>query len=258
MVLQVAKKVVDELLTRRKETEWFIEGDFDAYVERIRQCYVWGGEPELLMASHVFKVYTAMKLFYEKLRSPSSSMAAAKRGAVAMKLFYEKLRSAFPLPCFSPMGGIEELLKKRMEQNQKKTEAGSSDKKNEGVKKPTATMNPVEMMSTFLVLQGIVDSMVKDTSTVHSVRKETVENAASVVWKIATGADVREQKANVSSILKELHFGNANVGAIDAKFNAVDVKFETLMVILTYEAWTRQNGSRGGVGYGDTGTRRRH
>ncbi|CAL5322004.1 unnamed protein product [Camellia sinensis] len=178
MVLQV--KVVDELLTRRKETEWFIEGDFDAYVERIRQCYVWGGEPELLMASHVFN-------------------------------------------------RIEELLKKRMEQNQKKTEAGSSDKKNEGVKKPTATMNPVEMMSTFLVLQGIVDSMVKDTSTVHSVRKETVENAASVVWKTATGVDVREQKANVSSILKELHFGNANVGAIDAKFNAVDVKFETLM-----------------------------
>ncbi|CAL5363161.1 unnamed protein product [Camellia sinensis] len=208
--------VVDELLTRRKETEWFIEGDFDAYVERIRQCYVWGGEPELLMASHVFK----------KLRSPSSSMAAAKRGAVAMKLFYEKLRSAFPLPWFSPM---RELLKKRMEQNQKKTEAGSSDKKNEGVKKPTATMNPVEMMSTFLVLQGIVDSMVKDTSTGHSVRKETVENAASVVWKTATGADVREQKANVSSILKELHSGNVNVGAIDAKLNAVDVKLETLM-----------------------------
>lgn len=48
-------QVVDELLTRRKETEWFIEGDFDAYVERIRQPYVWGGEPELLMASHVLK-----------------------------------------------------------------------------------------------------------------------------------------------------------------------------------------------------------
>ncbi|XP_028094088.1 uncharacterized protein LOC114294161 isoform X4 [Camellia sinensis] len=49
-------QVVDELLTRRKETEWFIEGDFDAYVERIRQPYVWGGEPELLMASHVLKI----------------------------------------------------------------------------------------------------------------------------------------------------------------------------------------------------------
>ncbi|KAI8028756.1 Protein NTM1-like 9 [Camellia lanceoleosa] len=39
--------VVDEVLTRRKETEWFIEGDFDAYVERIRKPYVWGGELEL-------------------------------------------------------------------------------------------------------------------------------------------------------------------------------------------------------------------
>ena len=34
----------------------FIEGDFDAFVERIRQPYVWGGELELLTASHVLKV----------------------------------------------------------------------------------------------------------------------------------------------------------------------------------------------------------
>lgn len=33
----------------------FIEGDFDAYVKSIQQPYVWGGEPELLMASHVLK-----------------------------------------------------------------------------------------------------------------------------------------------------------------------------------------------------------
>lgn len=32
-----------------------IEGDFDAYVKRIEQPYVWGGEPELLMASHIIK-----------------------------------------------------------------------------------------------------------------------------------------------------------------------------------------------------------
>ncbi|KAI8003704.1 OTU domain-containing protein [Camellia lanceoleosa] len=47
--------VVDEVLTRQKVTEWFIEGDFDAYVERIRKPYVWGGELELLMASHLLK-----------------------------------------------------------------------------------------------------------------------------------------------------------------------------------------------------------
>ncbi|GAA0157898.1 cysteine protease [Lithospermum erythrorhizon] len=48
-------QVVDELTRRREEAEWFIEGDFDAYVKRIQQPYVWGGEPELLMASHVLK-----------------------------------------------------------------------------------------------------------------------------------------------------------------------------------------------------------
>ncbi|PON32370.1 OTU domain containing protein [Parasponia andersonii] len=52
---ELRAQVVDELLKRREESEWFIEGDFDAYVKNIQQPYVWGGEPELLMASHVLK-----------------------------------------------------------------------------------------------------------------------------------------------------------------------------------------------------------
>lgn len=52
---ELRAQVVDELLRRREEAEWFIEGDFDTYVKRIQQPYVWGGEPELLMASHVLK-----------------------------------------------------------------------------------------------------------------------------------------------------------------------------------------------------------
>ncbi|XP_002989680.2 uncharacterized protein LOC9638108 [Selaginella moellendorffii] len=47
------EKVVDELVKRRAESEWFIEGDFDEYTRRMRQANVWGGEPELLMLSHV-------------------------------------------------------------------------------------------------------------------------------------------------------------------------------------------------------------
>jgi hypothetical protein len=33
----------------------FVEGDFDAYVSQIRKPHVWGGEPELFMASHVLQ-----------------------------------------------------------------------------------------------------------------------------------------------------------------------------------------------------------
>ncbi|RYR01135.1 hypothetical protein Ahy_B06g079978 [Arachis hypogaea] len=44
--------VVEELMKRCEETKWFIEGDFDTYLKRIQQPYVWGGEPVLLMASH--------------------------------------------------------------------------------------------------------------------------------------------------------------------------------------------------------------
>lgn len=52
---ELRARVVEELLKRREESEWFIEGDFDAYVKQIQEPYVWGGEPELFMASHVLK-----------------------------------------------------------------------------------------------------------------------------------------------------------------------------------------------------------
>ncbi|CAI9273140.1 unnamed protein product [Lactuca saligna] len=52
---ELRAQVVDELLKRQKEIEWFIEGDFEAYVKTIEKPHVWGGEPELLMASHVLK-----------------------------------------------------------------------------------------------------------------------------------------------------------------------------------------------------------
>ncbi|KAL6656245.1 hypothetical protein ACP70R_007071 [Stipagrostis hirtigluma subsp. patula] len=48
--------VADEFIKWRAETEWFVEGDFDTYVSRIRKPHVWGGEPELFMASHVLRM----------------------------------------------------------------------------------------------------------------------------------------------------------------------------------------------------------
>lgn len=48
--------VADEFVRRRSETEWFVEGDFDTYITQIRKPHVWGGEPELLMASHVLQM----------------------------------------------------------------------------------------------------------------------------------------------------------------------------------------------------------
>ncbi|KAG6398728.1 hypothetical protein SASPL_140197 [Salvia splendens] len=45
--------VADEFIKRRADSEWFIEGDFDSYVAKMRQPHVWGGEPELLMSSYV-------------------------------------------------------------------------------------------------------------------------------------------------------------------------------------------------------------
>ncbi|KAJ1702510.1 hypothetical protein LUZ63_002289 [Rhynchospora breviuscula] len=53
---ELREKVADEFIKRRSETEWFVEGDFDTYVSHIRKPHVWGGEPELFMASHVLKM----------------------------------------------------------------------------------------------------------------------------------------------------------------------------------------------------------
>ncbi|CAA2970055.1 Hypothetical predicted protein [Olea europaea subsp. europaea] len=53
---ELRAKVADEFIKRRADSEWFVEGDFDAYVTQMRRPHVWGGEPELLMSSHVLQV----------------------------------------------------------------------------------------------------------------------------------------------------------------------------------------------------------
>ncbi|KAE8701662.1 OTU domain-containing protein [Hibiscus syriacus] len=58
-------KVADEFIKRRKESEWFVEGDFDTYVSHIRKPHVWGGEPELFMASHVLQMPITVYIYDE-------------------------------------------------------------------------------------------------------------------------------------------------------------------------------------------------
>ncbi|XP_042471977.1 OVARIAN TUMOR DOMAIN-containing deubiquitinating enzyme 4-like isoform X1 [Zingiber officinale] len=53
---ELRSKVADEFIKRRTDTEWFLEGDFDTYVRQIRKPHIWGGEPELLMCSHVLQM----------------------------------------------------------------------------------------------------------------------------------------------------------------------------------------------------------
>lgn len=65
---ELRTKVVDELINRRADCEWFIEEDFDTYARRMRECYVWGGEPELLMASHVLRMPITVHLLDQSIR----------------------------------------------------------------------------------------------------------------------------------------------------------------------------------------------
>lgn len=59
-------RVADEFIKRREETEWFVEGNFDTYVSQIRKPHVWGGEPELFMASHVLQMPITVYMYDEK------------------------------------------------------------------------------------------------------------------------------------------------------------------------------------------------
>lgn len=72
---ELRSKVADELIKRRESSEWFIEGDFDQYVERMRQTYVWGGEPELIMLSHVLQMPITVYMIEEKIREGLISIA---------------------------------------------------------------------------------------------------------------------------------------------------------------------------------------
>ncbi|GFQ00354.1 otu domain-containing protein at3g57810 [Phtheirospermum japonicum] len=74
---ELRAQVVEELLKRRKEVEWFMEEEFDVYVKRIQQPYAWGGEPELLMCSHVLRRPISV---YMKERSSSSLIKIANYG----------------------------------------------------------------------------------------------------------------------------------------------------------------------------------
>ncbi|CAN0896159.1 OVARIAN TUMOR DOMAIN-containing deubiquitinating enzyme 4 [Linum grandiflorum] len=74
---ELRDEVADEFIKRRKETEWFIEDDFDEYVGHMRQPHVWGGEPELLMSSHVLKTPISV---YMKDKSSGTLKVIAEYG----------------------------------------------------------------------------------------------------------------------------------------------------------------------------------
>ncbi|XP_057811130.1 OVARIAN TUMOR DOMAIN-containing deubiquitinating enzyme 4-like isoform X1 [Salvia miltiorrhiza] len=59
-------QVADEFIKRRADSEWFVEGDFDTYVAKMRQPHVWGGEPELLMSSYVLQLPITVHMWDKK------------------------------------------------------------------------------------------------------------------------------------------------------------------------------------------------
>ncbi|KAI3885303.1 hypothetical protein MKW98_002695 [Papaver atlanticum] len=59
---ELRAKVVNEFIKRRGDTEWFLEVDFDIYAMQMRQSHIWGGEPELIMSSHVLQMPVSVYL----------------------------------------------------------------------------------------------------------------------------------------------------------------------------------------------------
>ncbi|XP_020247309.1 OTU domain-containing protein At3g57810-like isoform X2 [Asparagus officinalis] len=62
---ELREKVAEEFIRRREDTEWFLEGDFNEYITQMRKPHVWGGEPELLMCSHVLKAPITVYMYKE-------------------------------------------------------------------------------------------------------------------------------------------------------------------------------------------------
>ncbi|GJT22565.1 OTU domain-containing protein-like protein isoform X1 [Tanacetum coccineum] len=79
-------KVVNELINRQSESEWFIEGDFKAYVSHMKQSHLWGVEPELVILSHVLKYIATTTFYSEFIRLGYQASSDLK----ALKWNYEK------------------------------------------------------------------------------------------------------------------------------------------------------------------------
>lgn len=84
MADELRQKVAEEFRKRREETEWFLEGPFEEYVSNIQKPHVWGGEPELLMMSHVLK--TPISVYISDPRSKGALIAIAEYGQEYMAL----------------------------------------------------------------------------------------------------------------------------------------------------------------------------
>ncbi|CAL4946104.1 unnamed protein product [Urochloa decumbens] len=67
---ELRAKVADEFVKRREDTEWFLEGDFEGYVRKMRKPHAWGGEPELLMCSHVLRIPITVYMYTSSSDSP--------------------------------------------------------------------------------------------------------------------------------------------------------------------------------------------
>ncbi|RLN22874.1 OTU domain-containing protein [Panicum miliaceum] len=67
---ELRAKVADEFVKRRGDTEWFLEGDFESYVRKMRKPHAWGGEPELLMCSHVLRMPITVYMYTSSSDSP--------------------------------------------------------------------------------------------------------------------------------------------------------------------------------------------
>mgnify|MGYP001163462778 FL=1 len=65
------EQTINELMKRREELEWIVEGDFEEYCANMRYPGAWGGEPEILVATHVLQrpIEVHMAMAGEPLRS---------------------------------------------------------------------------------------------------------------------------------------------------------------------------------------------
>lgn len=86
MARDLRRGVVSELVRRRDDVQWAVEGDFDTYVTSMARDGTWGGEMELLMASHVkLDAAIAVHMIADDV-SKADAVVATPRGDVATRV----------------------------------------------------------------------------------------------------------------------------------------------------------------------------
>ncbi|KAI7985626.1 hypothetical protein LOK49_LG14G00534 [Camellia lanceoleosa] len=131
--------------------------------------------------------------------------------------------------------GLRQMLEKKLEEDEKKREAKKNngggdasgvakiggkdnDDSDDASMKNTRTL---DRMASLLVIQGMLDNLIKTGTNLESVRKDKFKDAVWTLWKTSSGIDGREMKTEITDIASDVGGIKDGIAKLDVKMDLV-------------------------------------